>query len=144
MTNTLNGRSRTVGTPSAATPAPTVTDEQLGQQLTELPVLDLAGKDLNDYATYVRKIPGGGTLDFRLPLGSLIATSAHSVVQNKVQLRTLTPVAANDRCDCLGGVVPFDNQGGMYVTVQSTAADNDGDRIRPNDFRGFVWFKWMI
>jgi len=143
MTNTLNGHPRTVGTPSAS-PTTTTTGGQQGQQLTELPVLDLAGKNLNDYATYVRKVPAGGTLDFRIPLGSLIAASSHSVVQNKAQMRTLTPVAANERCDCLGGVVPFDNQGGMYVTVQSTAADNDGDRIRPTDFRGFVWFKWMI
>jgi len=140
MTNTRNRHTR-----AAAAPAPTaVTDDPPSQQLTELPVLDLAGKDLNDYATYARKIPSGGTQDFRIPIASLFATSQHTVVENKAQMRTLTPVAANERCDCLGGVVPFDNQGEMYVTRQSSDADNNGDRIRPTDFRGFVWFKWMI
>src|SRR6185436_10255323 len=139
MTNILNGRVR-------AAPAPAATETTNGQQLTELPVLDLTGKDLNDFATYARKVSSGGEQDFRLPLSSLMAGAGSSqqypIVDNKAQMRTLTPTAAKERCDCLGGTTPFDNKGGKYITVASTDADNDGDRIRPNDFRGFVWYKW--
>ena len=140
MTN-LNGHAVARAAP---TPAPAATnDDPPGQQVTELPVLDLVGKDYNDYVLYVRKVPSGGTQDFRIPIGAVIGQSTIFRVSNKAQMRTLTPTSAGEECHCLGGVIPFDNQGGIYITVQSSDADNNGDRIRPTDFRGYVWYRWM-
>jgi hypothetical protein len=118
----------------------------MGTQLTDpsIPYLSPSGVNLQDYVTYVRKIPSGGTQDFKITLADIYANTKYSVVENKQQLRTLNPAAANERCDCLGGKAAFDNQGGTYVTRQSTDQDNDGDRIRPSDFKGFVWFKWQL
>ena len=115
-----------------------------GQQLTELPVLNPAGLNLQDYDTYVRKVTSGGTQDFRIALGALIAQVQLFTATNKTQMRSFTPVAAYQLCFCLGGVFPNDNMGGIYFTAISTEADNDGDRIRPDNFQGFVWFKWLI
>jgi hypothetical protein len=125
-----------------ATPTPAAQDT--GQQLTELPLLDPTGLDLQDYNTYVRKVSSGGPLDFRIALGTLIAQAQLFIAQNKPQMRSFAPSAAYQVCFCLGGVFPNDNQGGIYFTVVSTDQDNDGDRIRPNNYIGLVWYKWLI
>jgi len=114
-----------------------------GQELTELPALNPAGLNLQDYATYVRKLTTGGAQDFRIPLGDLIAQVQLFTATNKAEMRSFTPSAAKQLCFCLGGTIPFDNQAGIYVTVVSTDQDNNGDRIRPNVFTGLVWYKWM-
>lgn len=116
----------------------------MGQQLTELPTLEPAGLNLQDHGVYVRKLTSGGAQDFKMTLGSLTAQLTISVVTNKNQMRSLAPVAAYQICFCLGGNSPNDNQGGIYFTVQSTDQDNGGDRIRPNNFIGYVWYKWLI
>lgn len=116
----------------------------MGQQLTELPVLDLTGLNLQDYATYVRKVTSGGAQDFQIPLGNMIAQVQVAVVTNKNQMRSLNPTSEYQICMCLGGNSPNDNQGGIYFTKQSTDLDNGGDRIRPSNYIGFVWYKWLI
>src|SRR4030095_846509 len=118
--------------------------EQEGQQLTELPRFDPAGKNLNDYATYVRKMTTGGTQDFYAPLGVILAQASFFVAENKLMLRSFSPAARYQIAFCLGGTTPNDNRGGIYFTQTSSDTDNDGDRIRPNNYAGLVWFKWLI
>jgi hypothetical protein len=116
----------------------------MGQQLTELPPLDPTGLNLQDYGTYVRKLTSGGAQDFRIPLATLIAQVQLFTATNKTQMRSFNPSAAYQLCFCLGGNIPNDNQGGIYFTAVSTDQDNGGDRIRPTNFIGFVWYKWLI
>lgn len=128
---------------STRAPTTTATDTG-GQQLTELPLLDLTGLNLQDYNTYVRKVTSGGTQDFRIGLGTLIAQAQIFIATNKTQMRSFAPAAAYQICFCLGGTIPNDNMGGIYFTAVSTDQDNDGDRIRPINYIGFVWYKWLI
>ena len=116
----------------------------MGQQLTELPKLNLAGLNAQDYSTYVRKVSSGGVLDFQMTIGDMIAQVQVAVATNKTQMRSLNPSAEYQICMCLGGNTPNDNQGGIYFTKQSTDQDNGGDRIRPGNYTGLVWFKWLI
>ena len=129
---------RTQATPTATAAA------QGGQQLTELPELNTAGLNLQDYAAYIRKLSSGGTLDFRMTLAALVAQIQLFVATSKTQMRTFTPAAPYQICFCLGGTIPNDNQGGIYFTTSSSDQDNNGDRIRPNTFTGLVWYKWLI
>lgn len=126
----------------------TATQQQEGQQLPELPRFDPAGKNLNDYATYVRKLTAGGTQDFQAPLGTLLAPvqggGGTLVATNKQMLRSFNPQTVNLMAFCLGGTIKNDNKGGIYYSERSSDQDNDGDRIRPNNYQGFVWFKWLI
>jgi hypothetical protein len=123
----------------AATPA-----ADTGQELTELPVLDPTGLNLQDYDTYVRKVTSGGVLDFRIALATLIAQVQVFTAVNKTQMRGFNPSAAYQLCFCLGDAIPNDNMGGIYFTAISTDLDNGGDRIRPANYIGFVWYKWLI
>jgi hypothetical protein len=116
----------------------------MGVQLTQLPPFNPAGLNLRDYATYVRKLTSGGTQDFQATVADLTAQIQVAVATNKPQLRSLNPTGEYQICACLGGAQPNDNQGGWYYTQQSTDVDNDGDRIRPDNFQGLVWFKWLI
>jgi hypothetical protein len=117
----------------------------MGLQLTDpsIPFLVTSGLNLQDYGTYVRKFTSGGTQDFKLTLADLVATNQVMVANNKDQMRTLNPQAADKVCFCKGGNVPFDNKAGIYITVQANDLDNDGDRIRPDNFIGFVWYKYL-
>jgi len=116
----------------------------MGQQLTELPPFAPAGLNLQDYGTYVRKLTSGGTQDFKATIGDLIAQAQIFIATNKTQMRSFAPSAAYQICFCLGGNIPNDNQGGIYFTAVSTDQDNGGDRIRPGNFIGLVWYKWLI
>jgi hypothetical protein len=139
-----NPASPAVALPRARPGTTTQAGDGNGQQLTELPAFNPSGLNLNDYATYVRKMTSGGPQDFHAPLGTLLAQMTFMVATNKAMLRSFSPQAAYQIAFCLGGNSPNDNQGGIYFTETSSDVDNGGDRIRPDNYIGLVWYKFLI